>query len=224
MDETKRSTSRPRRSIEDNYPEYLEHEYGYAYEVADVMPQAAIARHEALLHAAPEELDALDLASLDDFQKWAVARAWRRLEDHHRFLEISRAILASTEEHPVVIYSEISRWVAQQLAGDDKLDEAKQLLTDHLQRWPSDVQAEELLGVVEFLGEDGTDEPLRALAARFPADAELRYEIAEDLWRFGERQAAAAWVEEARLAAEQSADEAALVDIELLAERIENAT
>lgn len=222
-DTTPRPSLHPRRSVEDNYPEYLEHEYGYAYEVADVMSQAEIARHEELLHADASALETVDTDNLDDFQKWAVARAWRRLGDHDRFLEIARALLDSDEEHPVVIYSEISRWVAHELAGAEKLDEAKALLDRHLQRWESDVQARELAAVVAFLKDDADDSQLQALAAEFPADAELRYEIAEDLWRFGRRQAAEQWLEEARRAADQSADEAVKVDIELLAGRIAKA-
>ncbi|QDG49811.1 hypothetical protein FIV42_03370 [Persicimonas caeni] len=221
--QTPHNSKQPRRSIEDNYPEYLEHEYGYAYEVADVMSQAEIMRHEELLHADTATLEGLELDSLDDFQKWAVARAWRRLGDHERFLDVSKQLLDSQKEHPVVIYSEISRWVAQELAGADKLEDAKDLLTKHLARWDSDVQARELMGIVEFLTAEGDDSTLRQLADEYPADAELRYEIAEDLWRFGKHRAAERWLDEARQAAEQSGDEAALVDIELLATRIANA-
>ena len=217
-----RPTKRPRRSIEDNYPEYLEHEYGYAYEVADVMSQSAIVRHEELLHASAAELEALAVDSLDDFQTWAVARAWRRLGERERFYETGKKLLASDEEHPVVIYSEISRWIAQELTGAERLNEARELLERHLEKWPSDVQAQELIAIVVLLGDEGDDAKLRELADEYPADAELRYEIAEDLWRFGRQEAAMRWLDEARETAEQSGDDAALVDIELLASRMSN--
>jgi hypothetical protein len=214
------ATRRPHRSIEDNYPEYLEHEYGYAYEVADVMSQTAIVRHEELLHADTDELEAVALDSLDDFQKWAVARAWRRLGNTERFFGACETLLDSKEEHPVVIYSEISRWLAEELARAERLEEAHERLASHLERWPSDVQAQELIGIIDLLANEGDDTRLRELVAEYPADAELRFEIAEDLWRFEKLDAARAWLDEAREAATSTGDQAALVDIELLAARI----
>jgi hypothetical protein len=217
-----RRSPQPHRSIEDNYTEYLEHEYGYAYEVADVMSQTAIARHDSLLHAGAEELDGVELDSLDDFQKWAVARSWRRLGDTDRFFETCRTLLDSEETHPVVIYSEISRWLAEELARAERLDEARQTLTAHLDRWPSDIQAREMIGIIDLLADQDDDARLRELVEEYPADAELRFEIAEDLWRFGKTDAAKSWLDEARQVAKSSGDQASLVDIELLAGRITN--
>lgn len=213
----------PHRSIEDNYPEYLEQSYGYAYEVADVLSQAEIARHEKLTHATAAELDGVDLDGLSDLDRWTVARARRRLGQFDRYLEICSKLLDSDQEHPVVVYSEISRWVALDLADAGRLGAARQRLKAHLQRWEGDVQARELIGIIEFIDADGDDGYLKELAAEFPGDAELRFEIAEDLWRFGRVEAANDWVNQARRAAEASGDRAALVDIELLAERIANA-
>ncbi len=214
-------TPRPHRSIEDNYPEYLDQAFGYAYEVADVMTQAEIARHEGIVHASADELDALDPSALDDFDRWALARAWRRLGEVERYLDTARLLLASEAEHPVIIYSEISRGVALDLADAGRLDEALEQLRVHLQRWDSDIQARELKGIIEFVatGDDAT--ALEELVAEFPDDAELRLDIAEDLWRFGGIEAARTWVHNARSAAVASDDRAALVDIELLETRIE---
>jgi thioredoxin-like negative regulator of GroEL len=212
--------NRAHRSIEDNYPEYLAHEYGYAYEVADVMSQTAIVRHEELLHSSADELQSVDPASLDDFQTWAVARRWRGLGDAERFFETCRAILDTQQEHPVVNYSEISRWLAQELASASRLDEAAQRLDTHLERWPSDVQAQEMSGVVDLLANEDDDSKLRELVEAHPEDAELRFEIAEDLWGFQKVAAARRWLEEARKTAMSAGDQAVLVDIKLLASRI----
>lgn len=218
-----RTQSRPAhaRSVEDNYPEYLEHEYGYAYEVADVMSQAALEQHETLLHAEPQALEALELSELDDFQIWAVARAWRRAGRFDRFLEVTRRLLSSEDEHPVVIYAEISRWVAAELAGDGRLEEASELLVEHLNRWDNDLQARELAAVVDFL-ENDDDASIRRLGDEHPDDAELLYDIAEDLWRFDRLDAAGKWLDETRLVAERIGDEALIVDVELLETRIES--
>ena len=212
-----------RRSIEDNYPEYLEHEYGYAYEVADVMSQAALARHEELLHLDAGALEQVNLEDLDDFQLWAVARAWRRLGEFERFVELSRRLIDSDDEHPVVIYSEISRWLARELTGHERTEEAQQILAEHLERWPSDTQARALAGLVAYVASDD-DARLQTLVDDYPDDAELHFEIAEDLWRFGRGEAASKWLEQADKAAERSQDASVRVDIELLADRIAQAS
>ncbi|MFP4598920.1 MAG: tetratricopeptide repeat protein [Persicimonas sp.] len=209
-------------SIEDNYPEYVEQVYGYAYEVDDVMSQQALARHDELLRATPDQLEQVDVGSLDDFQLWAVARAWRRQGDFDRFVEFSERLLSSDNQHPVVIYSEISRGLARELAGVGRLQDARERLETHLQEWEGDVQARQLAGVIDVLEDDeqDNDEQLRRLAREFPSDAELRFEIAEDLWRFGSHQPAEKWLDEAREVARETGDHATLVDIELLADKL----
>jgi hypothetical protein len=213
-------------SIEDNYPEYIDDEFGYAYEIADRMTQREIARHDELLHADAAALDALDknelekneLGELNDLELWATARARRRLGDEARYFAICEALLASDDEHPLIIYPEISRRVAFQraLAGD--LDPARARLAAHLERWPDDLQAEQLAAVLDFLA-SSDDDAMRRLVERFPRDAEIRFEIAEDLWRLARPDAAFAWLDEARRVATLH-DRATLVDVELLAARM----
>jgi hypothetical protein len=221
MNDQQPSTT-PRTNVEDNYPEYLEHEFGYAYEVDDVMSQAAIARHQTLLHADAAELEDTDVDGLDDFQRWAVARAWRRLGKTERYVDGCRALLETDNAHPVIIYSEISRGLAHHLIDADRLDEARQILDEHFEHWASDVQARQLAAIIDLLEADN-EAALEELCADYPDDAELRFEIAEDLWRFGRVEAARRWLERAGEVARSSGDHAALVDIELLGDRLAEA-
>lgn len=216
-DESKQSS----RSIEDNYPEYLDREYGYVYEVDDVMSQGALKRHDHLLHADEDALMEAEPDAQNDFFCWAIARAWRRLGEFDRFVSICGDLLDGGEEHPVVVYSEISRGLARALVSAARLEEATETMRAHLERWPDDIEARQLAGVIDLLAKPVDEGRLEALLEEFPADAELCFEISEDLWRFGEDAKAAEWLERARQAAEESKDHAAKVDIELLAGRLE---
>lgn len=213
-------------SIEDNYEEYLDDECGFSYDHADRMTPEDFAAQDAILHASPEELQAMEGAALEPpegLKLWMLARAWERLADAPRYFELCAQLLDAELEHPLVIYSEISRRVARQRAKAAEFSLARERLRAHLERWPEDLQAEQLSALIVYLesGDAADDSALRAFVARFPKDAEIRYEIAEDLWHFGRLQAASDWLHKAREVATQH-DLTTLVDIELLSTRLDS--
>jgi len=215
-------------SIEDNYEDYLDDECGFAYDFADRMTPEDIAEQDSILFASAAQLRALEEAApepANGLNLWMRARAWERLGDAARYFELCAQLLDASPEHPLLIYPEISRRVARKRAEQAEFGAAQQRLRTHLERWPQDLQAERLGAVIDFLAgraeidtAQDADLALRAFASRFPEDAELRYEIAEDLWHFGSTEAARAWLEEAREVATQH-DLTTLVDIELLRAR-----
>lgn len=212
-------------SIEDNYEEYLDEECGYAYDFADRVTPEDVAMQDSILAASAAQLRALDDAApepANGLHLWMRARAWERLGDSARYFDLCAQLLDAGPEHPLLIYPEISRRVARHHAARAQLGAAQARLGTHLERWPQDLQAEQLRAVVDFLQRradtgppEDADAALRAFASRFPEDAEIRYEIAEDLWHFGSFEAARAWLKEARDVATQH-DLTTLVDIELL--------
>lgn len=226
-------------SIEDNYTEYLNDECGYAYDMADRMTQPEIAMQDLLVDRSAAELRALEGKVPDDaneFILWTLARAWEQAGDLERYFELCAQLLDGADEHRLIISSEISRLVARQRAEIGDFSRARQRLRTHLQRWPEDDQAEQLAALVEYLQRSAArvsldavdaadisgpdeDSALHAFAQRFPDDAEIRYEIAEDLWHFQRPDAASTWLDRAREIALEY-DPATLVDIELLDSRI----
>lgn len=213
-------------SIEDNYEEYLDDERGFAYDFADRMTAEDIAAQDATVDATALDLRALDDAAPeppDALHLWMRARAWERLGNMERYFELCDQLLDVLPEHPLVVYPEISRRVARQRAAQADFSTAQQRLRTHLERWPEDLQAEQLATIIDYLARSAEDvddaTALRAFAARFPEDAEIRYEIAEDLWHFERPEAASAWLEDAREVATQH-DLTTLVDIELLQTRL----
>lgn len=206
--------------VEDDYPEYPEQSFGFAYEVDDVMSQGALRRRDELMCADAATLEQLDVDNLDDFERWTAAHAWRRLGEEARFVEIAQNILASEDSHPVIVYSEISRGLAWLFITEKRYGEAAEILDAHSERWPDDLQGEQLAALLAHLRDDDGAQ-LEELASEHPGDAELRYEFAEDLWQLGRHQAAKRWLEKARRAANETGDRAVLVDITLLEERLE---
>lgn len=206
--------------VEDDYPEYPEQSYGFAYEVDDVMSQRALRRRDELLGADAAALGELDIDRLDDFERWTAAHAWRKLGEQTRFVQLARRVLASEEAHPVIVYSEISRGIAWLFITEERYEEAGEVLETHRDRWPDDLQGRQLAALLAYLRGDDSAR-LEALASEHPDDAELRYEFAEDLWQLGRHEEASRWLEKAREAATASGNRAALVDIALLEERLE---
>src|SRR5690554_1990939 len=77
---------RPAQSLGDTYEEYLDDEWGYAYDAWDIVTQHDVRRHDVLLHADVALLEVQIDTDLDDLQRFAVARAWRRHGNSSEYL------------------------------------------------------------------------------------------------------------------------------------------
>lgn len=200
--------------IEDNYPEYLEDERGYTWDAWDVLPANVIRRHDAIVDSTAEELSRLDPAGLDDLDRWALARASRAVGDQERFLDATRLILASDEEHRGISYADVFVAAIEAFADEGLGDEAMLHLATLRERWPDDARATRLAvyvaarsGILETAVE-------RALVDA-AEDAELLYEIAEDLVVIAPR-AAARILAKASAQAHAESRVSLQLDIELL--------
>lgn len=222
-------------SIEDNYTEYLDDEFGYVYGFADALTQQESARHHALRIADTDALEALENAGLEhlpNLDLLAIAHAFQRHGNLAHAIIAAELLLAAADADPRINYPEVSRHVADLHLRRRHIARAQAQLQAHLSTWPDDLQAQQLNAVCEFIAalvtpaESQTDPPkspglnaLHDFTARFAQDAELRLEIAEDLARFGLLDAALDWLAEARALAKLH-DPATLVDVELLAARL----
>lgn len=202
------------REVEDNYEEYLSDELGYAWGVWDRQSLAAIARHDELLNADAETVAATDPASLDDLERLALARAAHRASDVEAELDALRLIASEPMEHPGVHYVEIFERLASRLCDESLFDEAEMML-DRLQgqEWcehpPNYARA-----LVRFRS-DRTQgiEPFESLLAESPDDAELRFDLAEDLAAFGAEEHVEPLLAAAEEIARRTGIDAVLVDI-----------
>jgi thioredoxin-like negative regulator of GroEL len=209
--------TKPTRDVEDNYESYLDDELGYAWGVWDRTTLAEIARHDAILEATGDELRSTDPAGLDDLQRLALARAARRSGDLEGELDALRLIATPPMEHPGVDYIDVVDLLSSRLCDAQLFDEAEHFI-DRLEaeEW-CEVTREYTRALVALasdrsLGRSAFEEILR----NSPDDPELRYDIAEDLARYGQLDTAHELLDEAELVATRTGIDAVLVDIELL--------
>lgn len=206
----------PTRDIEDNYPEYLADTYGYAYDADDIVSIAAIRRHEALRRLDAQGLEAVEVASLDDYQRWALGQAYLRHGDLDGFLRIGALLLQSTDDHPALVYREISLRLADTLVEALRIREATSLLGRHLERWPDDLAALQLRAVIDVVADRSQTDRLDALAEAHADDPDFFVEVAELLGRLGQEPTAREWLDRAEACATRVGDGAIGVDIALL--------
>jgi hypothetical protein len=206
-----------RRDIEDNYESYLDDELGYAWGVWDRTTLANIARHDDILHAVSDDIAALDPAGLDDLQRLALARACRRHDDPEGELDSLRLIVSDSMEHPGVNYVEVVDRTVARLCGALLFDEAEVIIERlEAQEWCAQPQlymrALVRLASETSMGRDAFEE----LLIDAPDDPELRFDVAEDLIRFGRMDDANELLDDAEQVANRTGNKAVLVDIELL--------
>ena len=213
LDDTTRLPDGFRRDIEDNYPEYPEDEYGYTYDAWDLLSLSEVDRHDELEQAPLEVLDALD-DELDDLERLAVARAFRRHGRDDDFIRLCRAILGSDERHPAVVYPEIAVFGARELAREDQ-PRARAWLDEFAEEIDELMEGRILQAVLEDLLTDSSD-LLDTLVEEYEDEPELYYEIAEEFLRQQAGEPAREWLQHARKKAEAVGDRTTLIDIELL--------
>lgn len=224
MNEAAETDAKPRC---DNYERYLRDEYGYAYNARDVVELQELERHDRCRSAPREVFGEQELAELGDFSLLGLARGMCELDEIEPFVEIVERLVASEDSHPAVVYHEIPLLAGLVLAEDGRHETAIALLDRGIERWPDarlPALQQKALVLLDAEGADSATELWERIAEQWPDDAELRFEIAEDLWRAERPRLARRWLNEARSTAERVGDDPLLVDIDVLEERLERVT
>ena len=215
---------RPRASIEDDYPEYVTQTRGYQYDALELLAPEPRRRHDELRRAGPERLDALDLEALEDFERLAVAHAWREAGEGERAREALESILERAPYHASVALDEVFAWTLELHLAAGRPEDAEALWAraeGWAPEWPQlellaakiahareDLERREAL-LLEYALADERDEP------------ERRYEVTAWLLEVGaEEEAQRRWLEAARAAARREGDEELVVDLALLERQI----
>lgn len=206
--------------IEDDYDDYPAEEAGYAWDAWDVLTAGEIKRHDAIVHASADELAKLDPAGLDDLDRWAYARASRRLADEDGFLDAVRLILTSGEEHRALERSEIFGAAIDAMARSGAHDEAALHLAAARKQWPDDPAFEALAVVVAARRDAAAADPaVDEFMQKYSADSEALFELAEDLVALEQVEPAKRLLDGAEAAARKKAA-STLVDIQLLRSKL----
>ena len=184
MNEAETATSKHRREIEDNYLDYPEDEYGYTYDVWDVVAVADADRHFEIRDFSEDELGALDYEELDHFQLWAAARAHLANGNQEDFVDLAGQLLGDTDErHPVLVYHEVAVHAARVLAETDP-DAA----LEWLGRWDEardELMEARILEAVLASKLEDAEAAFETVLDEFPDEPELLYEIAAEWERQG---------------------------------------
>lgn len=207
--------------IQDDYPEFLDDQLGYAWDAWDVLGSDEIRRHDAIAASTAEELAGLDPEAMDDLDRWAFARAARRLGDADAFLRATRLLLDPKGTHRGLEYREIFAVAVQVLGEQGAFEEAELHLQVMSESWPHDTDVERLSARVAFLSDParGT-QAFSSLLARWSDQPELLFEVATDLVALGDRTFAETALQACVEAAQATGEEAALVDVALLREEL----
>lgn len=210
----------------DNYEDYLSDEQGYAWDARDVVSVDTLERHDDILALTGEELQELVPADYDDFIRWAIARRWHQLDRLEPAIEVARTVVDGETDHRAIHYSEARLAVARLLEEAGRLDEAVEMTTtlaeedDTYRPYGRLLHAMIRLRSGKGAGGDRAEEILDSLYETHSDDAELQYEIAEDLARSGFGEMAETWIERTSETAERTGNRAVQVDLELLEPRM----
>lgn len=202
------------KTIADNYSSYTEDERGYNYQAWDITRIEEIRSHDRILHRDKNELISLDATMLNDLERWAFARALRMHQLIDAFFDQCEQLITSKSNHPALNYLEILEAYAEELAGANQLDKAKNIIKNT----PPDDLSLDLEGRLSLLARDenGARTIFASLITEHPEDAELHFDIAENFARHGFKESALEWLNTAQAAAKRTKDDALVVDIELL--------
>ena len=213
------------RSIGDGYPEYVEDELGYNYHASEVISASEANRHEQIQVASGDELDDLEsrLGTLSDLERWTLAR--RRLEngDIDDYIDHVESIVDGPLEHPALHYPEIFVDLARRYAETGDVERGLQTAARIEEAWPELADAIPLVKAQLLLAGGRHDEADDAFHdALEPHDdaVDLYIETAEDFRQAGVHARARDWLDRARQLADELGDQASIVDIELLEQKL----
>lgn len=170
----------------------------------DDLDPKLVDRHDAILEMDAEALGALDDTSLDDFHRWAAARAWLRVDQPERFQALTRKILSTAHDKrtKLLSYPDITLALARALAAEGDLDDAlAHLETYRLLDGADGAEHARHMGLILLESDQhvkGLDILLDALKTYREEEPELGLHLAEDLLELGQKDAARAVLDAAR--------------------------
>lgn len=213
-------SSRQGSSTEDNYFEYLRDEYGYSYRYSEIKTSRQLAEHSDIKNRDTEEFpDSSELDEWSDFERWGLAKAAMRVESLQTLEATVQKTLDSDEEDRGLNYREISISSILYFIEHGAEKRAERFISEHRQRWEGDLEGLQLEGIYEELFNENSDQ-LDRLSSQNAADPELHIDIAEIFVQIGESTLARDWLSRARETVSDLESEPAIVDIEILEQRL----
>ena len=164
--------------------EMAELELGYAECDWSAVPEASLAEHDRVIGLTYDELEALDVDSLDDLAKWAAAQAFADFEDDDRFHDLSLRIVRSDKAHPAVDYAEICLELWSDYVLLEQWDDAVFLLPDVERLVSDDATIRERFGAMINIARGRAEDGMavfQKLVDEHQSDAEALLQFAHDL-------------------------------------------
>ncbi len=205
---------------EDDYTELHLEDATYADFDWDTLDPEITARHDAILDMSPEELDAIDPEVLDDFQRWAAARAWLGHDNPTHFIELTRRILDTppADRSKLLSYPDLMLALARALAAEGQTPRAMVLLDEYGRQEGADplelARHRGLLMLEDGRGDEGLKILLDAIKANAADEPEIGLHFAQDLLDLGHKPQARALLEATREIAAARADAELLREVE----------
>lgn len=203
--------------IEDNYADYVQDTWGYAWDAWDVLPADVIRRHDHLLKT-DTAVDTIDLASLTNFERWALVSH----DEKSVRLESLRLIISSSEDSPGLNLAEVFDFAVRAFSDEELFDEALHVEEKLVEKWP-EYPGLALARLYRELREGQPTEPAVARVLENVEDTEemkvdLWIEVAEELLALGLVSHARDVLERGRSVAIERDDRPSLLDIDLILE------
>ncbi len=170
--------------LEDDFSDYIDVQLGYADVDWDSLPEKEVDEHESIRRMSRDDLDGLKTGKFNDFQRWAVARAYLGLGDDMAFQDAALPLLKSKKKHPALDYVDIALAIMNQMARRDDFNSAFGLLKKLPKLEPDDDKLpqrfEAILKIQQGKKAEGL-ELFAQLAETVPDDADFLLSIGEDL-------------------------------------------
>ena len=164
--------------------EMAEVELGYAECDWEQVPEASLLEHDRVIELSDDELEALDIDSLDDLSKWAAAQAFADFEDDDRFHDIALRIVRSETPHPAIDYAEIALELWSDYVLLEQWDDAVFLLPDVERLVSDDETIRERFGAMINIARGRKEDGMavfQKLIDEHAGDAEALLQFAHDL-------------------------------------------
>jgi len=204
--------------IEDNYPNYLEDTLGYSFEAWDLVQARDRTLHDRIMAANLSDVSSFEAKDLPGIALWALAR--RKSESLDSLDAFENLVLELVKlEDPCLDHLGIATFTMRLFIKLGQNDRAEHLLNrlEALQN-----EKELWLGLLKRDSDlEGSKATLGAWVDKDQRPIEAVLDIVENMIHFGDRDAAAFWLEEASKRAAAS-NSPAQVDIELLKTSIQN--
>ncbi len=201
--------------LEDDYPEYVDETWGYAWDVWDTTHARNISRHRKILAEGSDD----DPAGLSNFDRWALVR--HQQESGEPFLDSLRLMLTSPQDHGGLNLPEIFEFAIRALAHHGLFDEAEHAEQKLEELWP-EYPGLSLASMTRKALEGRDREELAHEAIEsWSEDVDQLIDFAKE-WRYlGESEMARKTLSAARSIAQTNDDRPSLLDIELMLSELE---